>query len=67
MSSPQKINVQILPRNNFSTYLPDTSKQPEETTINIRTTQSWVVTGKYRNNILYSISLNKLDRQESEA
>lgn len=67
MSSPKRINVEILHKNNSSAYPPDRSNQPKEHTINIQTTQDWVVTGKYRNNLLYSISLNKLVRQGSEA
>ena len=66
MSSLDKINVQILHRSDIPTHLPATPAQPGETTINIQTTQSWVVTGKYRDNVLHTISLNKLVRQESE-
>ena len=66
MTSPQKINLQIFHRDNIFAKSPIKSNQPQETTINIHTTHSWVVTGKYRNNLLYSITLDKLDSLESE-
>jgi len=67
MFSLDKINVQILPGSDLPTHLPATSVQTGETTIHIQTSQDWVVTGKYRGNVLHAISLNKLDQQESEA
>ena len=67
MSSLDKINVQILHGSDLSTHLPATPIQTGETTIHIQTSQDWVVTGKYRDNVLHAISLNKLDQQESEA
>ena len=67
MFSLDKINVQILHGSDLPTHLPATSVQPGETTIHIQTSQDWVVTGKYRDNVLHAISLNKLGQQESQA
>ncbi len=67
MSSPDKINVQILHGSDLTISPAASPSQPGETTIHIQTSQDWVVTGKYRGNVLQAIRLNKLVRQESEA
>jgi hypothetical protein len=64
MSSIDKISLQILPGGNSPTATEITPTQHGDTTIQIQTSENWVVTGTYRHNVLKAINLNKLGTQE---
>ena len=65
MSSLNKIDVLLV----NSTASPEsqntTPSQPGDYTINIQATDGWIVTGKYRHNLLQAITINKLTPKES--
>jgi hypothetical protein len=60
MSSIDKISLQILSGGSSSPATEITPTQHGETTIQIQTSENWVVTGTYRHNVLKAINLNKL-------
>jgi hypothetical protein len=66
MSSLHQIDVQLVHGSDSPLEIATAPPQTGDYTINIQASEEWVITGKYRDNMLCALTLNRQTHPESE-